>query len=173
VRFEASNIDMRRAALPALLIVLPVTLGLRSIQPEARFMDSRRLTGDAVASLMRQGWSVRSSEHHLVGWLILGVQRDCRILVHFPAPSGESTEKFRNLAKSVGPVTYQYRGSISRQFPRLVPVLSWHLQRYAWSLGIAIETAPLIAISKSPSCDKQSPDFGGLSQHLQVDHPLK
>lgn len=162
---------MRRAALTALIAILPLTLGLRSIRPEERMIDRQRLTETAIARLVEEGWSVRSSEHRLIGWLILGSRRGCRIFIHFPAPSGESDEKFRHLAKSVGPVTYRYRGRSSDEFPRLFPMLSWHVQRYAWSFGIPISTAPVIAVARSPSCGEQPPDFSDLRQLLRVQHP--
>jgi hypothetical protein len=162
---------MHRAALAALVVLLPLTLGLRSIRTEERVIDSRRLSASAMAQLAREGWSVRLSEHRLIGWMILGSRGDCRTLVHFPLPSGESDEKFRSLAKSVGPVTYQYRGRTSREFPRPVPLLAWHVQRYARSFGIPISTAPLIAVAQSPSCGEQPPDFAELRQRLQAEHP--
>lgn len=161
---------MARPALWALLFILPLTLGLRSVEHGERITDSKRLAADAVLSLTEDGWSVRPLEHHLIGWLIEGARGDCRILVHFAPPEGVSDEKFRRLAQPVGSVTYQYRGRTSRDFPRFVPTLAGHFQRYVWSFHLAIPTAPLIAIGRSPSCGAQAPDFTGLRQHLQVAH---
>lgn len=162
---------MPRPALGALLILLPVTLGLRFLAPGERIPDTGRLSVDAAAMLASQDWSVRQRKHHLVGPLIEGARGDCRILVHFAPPEGASDNKFRILAKAVGPVSYHYRGGISHALPRLVPMLDGHLQRYAWSVGLAIPTAPLIAIARSPSCGVTSPDFTALRQHLQHAFP--
>lgn len=162
---------MPRPALGALLVILPLTLGLRSVEHGERITNSERLTADAASSLTRDGWLVHPLKHHLVGWLIEGARGDCRILVHFMPPEGVSDAKFRRLAQPIGPVTYQYRGRTGREFPRFVPTLAGHVQRYAWSLGLAIPTAPLIAIAQSPSCGTQVPDFTGLRQHLQVAFP--
>lgn len=159
---------MVRPALGALLIILPLTLGLRSVEHGERITNNERLAADAASILTSDGWSARSREHHLIGWLIEGTRGDCRILVHFTPPEGASDDKFRRLAQPIGPVTYQYRGRMSREFPRLVPMLAGHVQRYAWSFGLAIPTAPLIATARSPSCGTQTPDFTGLRQHLQV-----
>ncbi len=159
---------MSRAALGALLIIMPLTLGLRSVEHGERTTNSDRLTADAASSMTRQGWSVRPLKHNLIGWLLEGVRGDCRILVHFAQPEGVSDEKFRRLVQPVGPVTYQYREGLSREFPRFVPLLAEHVQRYAWSFGLAVPTAPLIATARSPSCGKEMPDFAGLRQHLKV-----
>jgi len=159
---------MARPALAALLVILPLTLGLRSVEHGERITDSTRLTADAASILASDGWSVRPFEHHLIGWLIEGARGDCRILVHFTPPEGASDAKFRRLALPIGPVTYQYRGRTSREFPRFVPMLAGHVQRYAWSFGLAIPTAPLIATAQSSSCGTQAPEFTGLRQHLQV-----
>jgi hypothetical protein len=162
---------MRRAALAALIIILPLSLGLRALRPDVRLIDSRRLVGDAMARLASDGWSARLSRNHVVGWLISGSRDDCRIMVHFPAPFGEGDEKFRALAKSVGQVTYHHGRSVSREFPRLVPVLAWHVQRYAQGFGVAVPTAPLIAVARSPSCGHRAPDLSGLRQFLQARQP--
>lgn len=159
---------MLRAALGALAIIMPLTLGLRSVEHGERVIDSRRLTADAASSLAASGWSVRPTKHHLLGWLIQGERGGCRILVHASPPGGETDDKFRRLARSIGPVTYQYRGRTTQGFPRFVPVLLGHLQRYAWSFGIAVPTPALIATARSQSCNAQGPDFAGLRQHLQA-----
>lgn len=164
---------MVRPALSALLLILPVTLGLRSIEHGQRVTDSRRLTADAASILVREGWTVRPVEHHLIGWLIEGARGDCRMLVHFPPPEGVSDGKFRRLAQSVGPVTYSYRGRTSRAFPRFVPMAAEHVQRYAWSFGLAIPTAPLIAVARTPSCGTQAPNLAALREHLQVAYPAR
>lgn len=161
---------MARPALWALLIIVPLTLGLRSAQHGERLIDSDRLTAEAASNLAGQRWSVRRREHHLVGSLIEGARGECRILVHFASPEGVTDEKFRRLAQPVGPVTYQYRGRPSLDFPRLLPLLAAHVQRYAWSFGLAVPTAPLVSTARSPSCGGQTPDFTGLRQHLRVAH---
>ena len=162
---------MRRAALAALIIILPLSLGLRAVRPDNRLIDSQRLVGDALARLASDGWSARLSRNHVVGLLISGSRNDCRIMIHFPTPFGEADEKFRAIAKSVGPVNYYHGRTVSREFPRVVPVLSWHIQRYAQGFGVAVPTVPLIAVAKSPSCDDQAPDLSGLRQVLQVRQP--
>ena len=164
---------MVRPALGALLLILPLTLGLRSVEHGERIADKYRLAADAASSLTRDGWQVRPVEHHLVGWLIEGARGDCRILVNLMPPEGASDEKFRRLAQPIGAVTYQYRGRTGGEFPRFVPMLAGHVQRYAWSFGLAIPTAPLIATARSPSCGTQAPDLTGLRQHLQVAVPMK
>ena len=164
---------MPKPALWALLVILPLTLGLRSVGHGERITNNKRLAADAASSLVKDGWSVRPLKHHLIGWLIEGARGDCRILIHFPPPEGVSDDKFRRLAEPVGPVTYQYRGRTSREFPRLVPMLAGHVQRYAWSFGLAIPTAPLVATARSPSCSIPVPDFTGLRQHLQIAYPAK
>ena len=159
---------MVRPALWALLVILPLTLGLRSVEHGERVTNEERLTADAASIMISDGWSARPKKHHLIGWLIAGARGDCRILVHFTPPEGASDDKFRILARSVGPVTFQYRGRMSRDLPRFVPMLAGHIQRYAWSFGLTIPTAPLIATARSPSCGTQAPDLTELRQHLQV-----
>lgn len=162
---------MRRAAAAALLIILPLTLGLRSTRPIApaeQFIDDEKLARDASASLAEEGWSVRLWRHHLLGPIISGSRRGCRILVNFPAPSAEDVEKFRIVAAPVGPVTYHYRNQATPELPRILPVLSWHLQRYAWGFGIALPTTPLIAVAQSRTCGSAvTPDFSELRQRLK------
>lgn len=162
---------MTKPALVALIVVLPLTLGLRSAHNGERLIDSDRLTGDAGGLMRNTGWTVRPVEHHLLGRLVEGIRGDCRILVHFASPEGLTDDKFRAVARRVGPVSYSYRGQSSRQFPRTAPLLAWHVQRYAWSFGLAIPTAPLIATARSPTCGLMAPDFTGLGQHLQAARP--
>lgn len=161
------RVNVFRAALGVLIVILPLTLGLRSVEHGERMIDTGRLAADEASSLTANGWSVRPLKHHLIGWLIQGERSGCRILVYAPPPEGETDEKFRTLAKSIGPVTYQYRGRTTRYFPRFVPVLLGNLQRYAWSFGVAVPTPALIATARSPSCGAQAPDFAGLRQHLE------
>ena len=159
---------MFRPALVVLLVVLPPTLGLRLADPGKRIPNQERLVADAVQALADDGWSVRPPERQIIGRLVEGSRGDCRILVHLASPDGQSDEKFRILARSIGPVTYQYRGALSSELPRFSPMLAEHFQRYAWSYGLDIPTAPLVAIALSPACSSQTPDFTGLRQHLQV-----
>lgn len=159
---------MRRAALGALLLILPLTLGLRSVDQSERRIDTGRLAADAASSLSSDGWSARPQRHHLIGPLIEGARGECRILVHFIPPEGVSDDKFQRIARPIGPVTYHYRGQVSRDFPRLVPMLQAHGQRYARSFGVNIPTAPPVAIARSPSCGEQAPDFTGLRQYLEA-----
>ena len=159
---------MVRSALGPLLIILPLTLGLRSAETSERTIDTRRLALEATHAVKEHGWSVRPTEHHLIGWLVEGKRRDCRILVHFPPAEGSTDEMFKRLAKPVGPVTYQYRGQTSGQFPRFAPMLARHVQRYLGSFGVELPTPPVIAVAQSPSCAPQLGIFIGLRQHLHA-----
>ncbi len=159
---------MVRPTLLALLVVLPPTLGLRLADQGKRMPNEELLAADAVQALADDGWSVRPPQRHIIGRLVEGSRGNCRILVHFASPEGQSDEKFRILARNIGPVTYQYRGAMSSQLPRFSPMLAEHVQRYASSFGLDIPTAPLVGIALSPSCSAQTPDFTGLRQHLQV-----
>ena len=125
------------------------------------------MTADAASSLTRNGWVVRPRKHPLIGWLVEGARGTCRILVHVMPPEGNSDDKFRSIAEPVGPVTYQVGGQIHHDFPRLVPMLHGHAQRYAWSFGVAIPTAPPVATARSRSCGTLVPDFTALRQHLK------
>lgn len=159
---------MSRPALGLLVVILPLTLGLRSAGHGERIVDSRRLAIDAASKLKSGGWTVRSREHHLIGWLIEGARKDCRILVHFASPEGSTYEKFRQISEPIGPVTYQYRGDVSAEFPRITPMLAGHAQRYAWSFGLAVPTSPVLAVARSTPCTREFPILSGLEQRLEI-----
>lgn len=159
---------MLRPTLLALVAIVPLTFGLRTVGHGERHPDHKRLTTDAVQVLAADGWSVRPIETQAVGQLISATKSDCRILVNFPSHEGQSDEKFRYLARGIGPVSYHYRGTVSSQLPRFAPLLAKHAQRYAWSFGVAIPTAPPITLARSPSCGGRTPDFSAIRQHLQA-----
>ena len=157
---------MPRASLWVLLLIVPLTLGLRSVEGKERMINGNQLVTDTASSLSEDGWSVRQLKHHLLGRLMEATRGDCRILVHFASPDGVSDEKYRQFASGVGPVNYQFRGRTTRNFPRAVPLLAAHAQRYAWSFGLRIPTSPLMAIARSPSCGRQVPNLSGIRQQF-------
>lgn len=159
---------MNRPAFAALAMILPVTLGLRSIEHVELTTDSQRVASDAASMLAANGWSVQRQNSHLVGWMIEAQQGHCRMLIHPTPPGGATVDMFRRLAHPIGQVTFHYRGVTSDHFPRFVPMLAEHAQKYAWSFGVAIPTEPVIASAQSPSCSAPSPHFNGLRQHLKA-----
>ena len=161
---------MVRPTLLALVAIVPLTFGLRFAGHGERHPDHARLTADAVLALVDDGWSVQPREMHSIGQLIRATRGDCRILVNFPSHEGQSDEKFRFLARDTGPISYHYRGAASSELPRLAPMVAKHAQRYAWSFGLAIPTAPPIAVARSASCGSQAPEFTEIRQHLQAAH---
>lgn len=159
---------MLRPTLLALVAIVPLTFGLRTAGNGERHPDYARLTADAAQALAADGWSVQPIASQAVGQLISASKGGCRILVNFPSHEGQSDEKFRYLARGIGPVSYQYRGTVSSQLPRFAPLLAKHAQRYAWSFGVTIPTAPPITLARSPACGGQTPDFSAIRQHLQA-----
>ena len=156
----------RRAALGLLAALLPLTLGLRAANAGERMIDVDRLSADTIRLAGSQGWTARPFRHHFLGPLVEARRGSCRILIHFAPPEGPTEGKFASLASSFGPVEYHYRGATTATLPRHGPLLAWHAQRYAWSFGLAVPTAPLVALARSRECGAMAPDLTPLAQHL-------
>ena len=157
---------MPKPVLALLVIILPLTRGLRSLERGERIPDYGRLASEGATSLTNQGWSARPVKQHLIGWVIVGTRRDCRVLIHFMPPEGVSKDEFIFLSRPFGPVSYEYGDRTSNDFPRFIPMLADHFQRYAWSFGISYPTAPLIGIARSRACPSNEPSLGQLREHL-------
>ena len=156
-----------RAALPLLAAILPLTLGLRAANQGGRFIDQDRLRADSATAMQAEGWTVREIRRPVFGALLEGRRGDCRILLHFASPEGATAQRFANLSRPYGPIVYHRGKDSSAALPQKAGLMGWHLQRYAAAFGIAVPTAPVIAIASPAQCAETTPDLSNVRQHLR------
>jgi hypothetical protein len=146
----------------ALAVLIGVTLGLKLLAAgRAAEPDGGRLARDMAAALATRGFSTAVVPHHLFDYVVAR-KGDCALVAANALAAGYLRERFAEEVRGVGPVLYHYRGAPAAAFPRVIPVLSEHLQNWAYQVGIVAPRTPVIAIAASPACRLDSIDWSAL-----------
>ncbi|MEA3042208.1 MAG: hypothetical protein QOH47_46 [Sphingomonadales bacterium] len=123
--------------------------------------DGARLARDMAAALAAQGFRTALVPHHLFDF-VRAQKGDCTLVAANAPAGGYLRDRFGEETAGVGPTLYHYRGAPDAAFPRVVPVISEHLQNWSYRVGIVAPRTPVIAIAASPACRPDAIDWSAL-----------
>jgi len=143
----------------ALALLVGVTLGLKlSAAARTAEPDGARLAHEMSAALAAQGFSTAVVPHHLFDYVIAR-KGNCTLAATNAIASGYLRERFAEEVRGIGPVAYHYGDGPPAAFPRFIPVLTEHLQNWAYQIGIVGPRVPVIGIAASPACRLDTMDW--------------
>lgn len=158
---------LRRADILLLgaLLFAVLTVGTKLIvAPRFVYPDRERLATAIVQRLEFAGYRVTRTEP-IAPYRLRASRGKCRLAVQQVDPEAGEPGSFARRVRSIGPVHFHYRGSVSTAFPRFRPVLMDQLQRQSARLGLVFAIDPIVAVAASPDCTGLTPMLDGLRIH--------
>jgi hypothetical protein len=144
----------------ALAALTGLTLGPKLLSAgRAAGPDGARLTRDMAAAFAAHGFRTAVVPHHLFDYVVVARRGACALVAANAQTDGYLRERFAEDAGGIGPILYHYSGAPVPAFPRVVPVVTEHLQNWAYRVGIVAPRTPVIAIAASPACRLDSIDW--------------
>jgi hypothetical protein len=139
-----------------LLLVVSVSGKLALSNQSASVVEAtmeRTATGELVAFLNRQGFSVESTNHWPESPFVSAIAADCRLIALVAAPGGWHRDILGQLASGKDQVLFVYRATVYRDQPVWLTLTDhyWRLlNRYA---GRKLPIQPVLGIIASPTCN--------------------
>ena len=129
---------------------------------EAPSIDSAVFTARAETVLSESGFEVRRDRHRF-GTVVRGRLGACTVLVADYPPHGTLRQVIAIAARDVAPLRYAWRGGVSDDAPKLLPLLDFYVWREAGRLGLSPARHPIAAVAMSPDCPASRIDWRGLA----------
>jgi hypothetical protein len=153
VRYSAASLVLAAA----LALSLGGKLLANGTAPEA---DQDLFAARAEAALEAAGYrAVR--DRRPFGILVHGRRGACRAMIGDYTPYGTFEDVFAQRAAPIGPLRFAWRGTISAEAPKLLPLGLFYLRREAVRVGLAVPRNPIAALALSPNCP--APDLTPLA----------
>jgi hypothetical protein len=141
------------AALLAFSLAAKIVANAAPPGPDPRVFDR------AALAMLSGGGFAASSEARGFGTLLHGTRGDCILILTEYEPHGTFAQRYRELAASVGPLRYAWRGRVYAKPPRTAALAHFYLWRELRRVRIAAPRSPLAAWAASPSCDTRRLDW--------------
>ena len=116
----------------------------------------------ALAMLGDAGFAA-SAETRGFGTLLHGTRDRCALILTEYEPHGTFARRYGELAATVGPLRYAWRGRVYADPPRTAALADFYLWRELRRVRIAAPRAPLAAWAASPGCDTRGLDWRRLA----------
>ena len=129
---------------------------------EAPPIDSSAFDAQAERLLRSSGFEVRL-ERQRFGTVVHGRSGACVVLVADYPPHGTLRQVLGIAARGVAPLRYAWRGGVSEDAPKLLPLLDFYVWREASRLGLRPPRHPITAVAMSPGCPPSRIDWTGLA----------
>lgn len=97
------------------------------------------------------------------GTVLFGRRGGCTLMVADHVPQRTFSEPIERLGRSVGPVSYHWRGATSAAPPRLAPLVEYYAWRELRRLGFSPRRHPVLALAGSDGCRLAAMDWTPLA----------
>ena len=146
----------------AFVLLLGATLGVKVLTARRiGHSDDLRLARDMALMLRQDGFRTGVVPHHLFPY-VRARKGGCFLVAANAVANGYLRHRFEGAAARIGPTVYNHGSARGPDFPRFLPVVTEHLQNWAFRFGISAPRTPVIAIAASPACRLDAIDWPAL-----------
>jgi hypothetical protein len=150
----------------AFALLLLVSLGTKlMVGNRLRPSDDATLIGAMTVRLAADGYTV-TTERRQIGAVVTATRGLCVMQLRDGDRGAEFGAAFAQIARTVGPPSYLYRGALSPTPPGLRRTLEALVQHQLGAIGVAISRPAVIMIARRSTCGATLPDLGDL--HLTM-----
>jgi hypothetical protein len=140
---------------PSLLlgVVLALSLSGKLLASRAEPAADEALFAESVATFLKRQGLVTRSERRPMGMMVVGERGDCRLTVREAEPHGTYANVLARMARRIGPLAYVYRGTVTRELPKIAPLADYFVGRELRRIHVPVPRAPILAVAAAPACN--------------------
>lgn len=135
------------------LVLLSVAAKVATNTTEQSTASARSTFESAVVRQLSQSRFKTTVENWPTGVVVHARRGACQLWVRDYGPHGTMRNVYEELAEPVGSLRYIYKGAISREPPKLEPLLRYFFHREMVRLGVSTARYPIYAVASSTACD--------------------